>query len=447
MLIFHRFQVVYWGSIMILLLLSCQSNTKQSRPANPPVGVVPVQITRTKTGYQILRGGKPYYIKGVSGQQQLDRVKMLGGNSIRLYTTNYADAVLDKAQEQGLTVMLGLWMKPEYEKFDYFDQDAVAQQKEQIRQDVLRYKNHPALLMWNVGNELDMHSTNPRSFQVLNDYIKMIHELDPYHPVTTALSGHFNMVAATRRFCPDLDILTLNVFDQLDKLSERLLEKGWDGPYIVGEFGARGWWEAPMTAWQAPLDQSSTMKAEYISSRFKSTMVKDRDRCLGSYVLYWGQRFEQTPMWFSLFTAKGEKTPVVDLMHTLWTGKEVSNKAPYLTQLKLNGQDASENTFLEPGMIYPAIVDVTDPEGDSLRVHWEVTPDINEMGALPQYRTAPEPVANAIEQVQGLQARVRAPAKRGPYRLMVSVYDGQGSVATHSYPFYVGTMQEVNINK
>jgi hypothetical protein len=301
--------------------------------------------------------------------------------------------------------------------------------------------------MWSVGNELDMHSTNPRSFQVLNDIVRMIHELDPYHPVTTALSGHFNMVGATRRFCPDLDILTVNVFGYLEQLNELLIEKGWDGPYIVGEFGARGWWEAPKTVWKAPLDQSSKEKVEFISSRYKNMMVNGQARCLGSYVLYWGQRFEQTPMWFSLFTEKGEKTPIVDLMHTLWTGKEVPNKAPDLTQLRLNGQDASENTFLQPGNLYPAFVKVTDPEGDSLRVSWEVTPDISEMDALPQYRTAPEPIAKAIEQAQGFQASVRAPTKPGPYRLLVMVYDGQGSVATHSYPFHVGAMRAVSIKK
>lgn len=442
MLVTNRLQWLFWLSCFTLLLPNCQSRSTHSELlTTAPAGVIPVQIVATKTGYQVLRAGKPYYIKGVSGQQQLDRVKELGGNSVRLYTTNYADAVLDEAQKEGLTVMLGLWMKPEYEHFDYFDREAVASQTEEIRQQVLKFRHHPALLMWNVGNELDMRSKNPRSFQVLNDVVRMIHELDPYHPVTTTMSGHLEMVWAASRFCPDLDVLTINVFNQLENIGDRLVADGWKGPYIIGEFGSTGWWEAPKTAWEAPIEQSSTVKAAHISSGFKKNILGDPDRCLGSYVLYWGQRFEQTPMWFSLFTAAGEKTAIVDTMQHLWSGKLPTNAAPKLTKLQLNGQEASDNTFLQPGKAYLAVVEATDAEGDPLRVHWEVVADVNEMDALPQYRTAPEPISAAIKEMQGLQAQVLAPSTPGPYRLLVTVYDGRGSVATSSYPFYVGKLK------
>ena len=183
--------LVLFGSLCSLLA-GCRSDGKTTNTIPPPPpGVTPVQVVRTATGYQLLRGGAPYQIKGVAGLQQLDRVRALGGNSVRIYTTTYADAIMDKAHEQGLTVMLGLWMKPEYEDFDYFDRKAVAEQREEIRQQVLKYRNHPALLMWNVGNELDNHTNNPRAFQILNEVTRMIHELDPYHPVTTSLTSNF----------------------------------------------------------------------------------------------------------------------------------------------------------------------------------------------------------------------------------------------------------------
>jgi hypothetical protein len=31
--------------------------------------------------------------------------------------------------------------------------------------------------------------------------------------------------------------------------------------------------------------------------------------CLGSYVLYWGNRFEQRDMWLSMFAPAGQKNP------------------------------------------------------------------------------------------------------------------------------------------
>ncbi|QIL74581.1 glycoside hydrolase family 2 TIM barrel-domain containing protein [Hymenobacter sp. HDW8] len=372
--------------------------------------------------------------------QQLDRVKELGGNSVRLYTTNYADAIMDKAHAQGLTVMLGLWMKPEYEDFDYYDRRAVALQNEEIRRQVLRFRNHPALLMWNVGNELDNHTNNPRAFQILNDVVKMIHELDPYHPVTTTMTSSLHMVTAVERFCPDLDVLTVNVFSQMGRIRSHLVGNGWTGPYILGEYGARGWWvgEAPKTKWRAPLDQSSNTKAEYIRTRYEKTMVGDKDYCLGGYILYWGQRFEQTSMWFSLFTQSGDKTAVVDMIHYLWTGKSMPNKAPSLRSMRLAGKSPLRNTFLRAGNTYEATVVASDPEGDSLDIKWEVVPDVNENFILPQHRTARESLPAAILQAKGARALVKAPTKKGPYRLLVTANDGHGSVATHSYPFYVG---------
>lgn len=445
-----RLYYFFWLSCIAIVFFGCRSDSKKAANlASVPVGVVPVQIKKTETGYQLLRGGKPYFIKGVAGLQQLDRVKELGGNSLRLYTTNYADAIMDKAQEQGLTVMLGLWMKPEYEGFDYYDRKAVALQNEEIRRQVLRFRNHPALLMWNVGNELDNHTNNPRAYQVLNDMVKMIHELDPYHPVTTSMTGSLHMVSRVQRFCPELDVLTINVFSGLELVRSGLVERGWTGPYIIGEFGARGWWkgEAPATKWNAPLDQSSNTKAEYIRTRYEKLIASDQGHCLGSYVLYWGQRFEQTSMWFSLFTPSGEKTAVVDIVHYLWTGKSMPNKAPNLRSLRLAGKPPLRSTFLRAGGTYEATVVASDPEGDSLTIKWEVVPDVDESFILPQHRTAREALPGAIIQAQGTRALVKAPARKGAYRLLVVANDGQGSVATHSYPFYVGVLTAADLKK
>ena len=408
------------------------------KPLQPAAGVVPVQVVRTASGYQLLRAGRPYQIKGAAGVQHFDLVREKGGNSVRLYTTDYADVLLDEAQRQGLTVTLGLWMKPSYEKFDYYDPKAIEEQKQAVYRQVQRYKNHPALLMWNLGNELDNHARDFKAYQIVNETAQMIHQLDPNHPVTTSITDAIYFVPVISKLCPEINLLTINVFDKMASMPKGLAYVGWTGPYVIGEFGGRGWWESLETAWGAPLDQSGSAKAEFIRHGYETTVVGQSAHCLGSYVLYWGNRFEQTDMWLSMFAPTGEKTPLVDAIQFLWTGQKAVNQAPSVGAIRLAGKFDIDNVVLQPNTDYPASISAIDPDGDSLRLRWKITRDVNEFHTLPQNRTAPEVIASAIRRSAGQTALVHTPAAWGPYRLLVDVFDGKGSVTSDSFPFFVG---------
>ncbi|GAB3579804.1 hypothetical protein GCM10027345_20350 [Hymenobacter daeguensis] len=407
-------------------------------PLQPEAGVVPVRLAHTATGYQLLRNGKPYFIKGASGVQRFDLIRQCGGNSVRIYSPNYADVLLDDAQRQGLTVMFGLWMRPPYEKFDYYDPQAVRAQQEEICRQVMRYKNHPALLMWNLGNELDNNNGDFKVYQVVNETVRMIHQLDPNHPVTTAVTDGIYAIPAIANLCPDLDVLTVNVFDKLAIEPARLAKAGWSRAFVIGEFGVRGWWESPLTSWNAPIEPTNAEKVATIERGYRAAIVGAPERCLGGYVLYWGNRFEQTAMWLSLLSPAGEKTPQLDMMHYLWTNQRFPNLAPQVGTVRLAGRQPLDDVALLPDTDYPATVSATDAEGDTLRVQWAVTRDADELHTLPQNRTAPETIPGAIRRATGLRAVVHTPRERGAYRLLVSVRDGHGSLGTDSFPFFVG---------
>ena len=53
---------------------------------------------------------------------------------------------------------------------------------------VREYKDHPALIIWVIGNELNMEK-NPKVWDAVNDLSKKIHQIDPNHPTTTPLAG------------------------------------------------------------------------------------------------------------------------------------------------------------------------------------------------------------------------------------------------------------------
>ena len=170
------------------LMLACSPGT--SDPTSP----VKVEIVRSGDGYQLLRGGEPYVIRGAGmSVDDIERFALNGGNSIRNWTTisdtQDTQALLDSAHAHGVTVALGLPMHAERHGFDYDDAAAVERQLEAMRTEVLKYRDHPALLAWLIGNELDHSYTDPRVWDAVNDVARMIHELDPNHPASTTLSG------------------------------------------------------------------------------------------------------------------------------------------------------------------------------------------------------------------------------------------------------------------
>ena len=70
-----------------------------------------VEVVETSNGYQLLRGGEPYVVRGAGmGVDDIARFASHGGNSIRTWTTVYdyqdARSLLDKAHEHGALVYL-----------------------------------------------------------------------------------------------------------------------------------------------------------------------------------------------------------------------------------------------------------------------------------------------------------------------------------------------------
>ena len=85
--------------------------------------------------------------------------------------------------------MLGLYLRPERTGMNYNDVHAVEGQLAELKQEVLKYKDHPALLLWGIGNELDLKYTNTRVWDAVEELAKFIHDVDPNHPTSTVLAG------------------------------------------------------------------------------------------------------------------------------------------------------------------------------------------------------------------------------------------------------------------
>ena len=310
---------------------------------------VKVDVRKVDSGYQLYRDGQPYFVKGAGGSRYLNRVAAYGGNSIRTWGTANGDKILDSANKYGLTVLMGLGLTPERHGFDYNDTAAVRKQFERVRAEVLKYKDHPALLAWGIGNELNLSYKNPRVWDAVNDVSKMIHELDPAHPATTVLAGiNKSEVEYIKAHVAAIDFLSINTYGGLASLPRQVKAVGWDGAYMVTEWGPTGHWEGLQTSWKAPIEETSSEKAAVYKSRYEYSVERDKEKCLGSYVFLWGQKQERTPTWYGLFTEGGEESEVVDVMQFLWSGRWPANKAPHLYSFQLNDQKATGNIMLKP---------------------------------------------------------------------------------------------------
>jgi len=419
-------------SVLLNVLFLSYGWGKQGKP-------VKSTIVKVENGFTIMRNGQPYFIKGAGGTNNLEKLKAYGGNSIRTWSPQQAGEVLNKAQKLGLTVTLGLDVKTERHGFDYNDPIAVAKQKEYIRTIVLKYKDHPALLAWGIGNELNLHYSNPKVWDAVNSIAEMIHELDPNHLVTTMLAGvNQKEIDYIKTRCPALDLIAVQVYGGLAAVPEQLKRTGWNKPYIVTEWGPTGHWEGLQTPWGASIEETSHEKALVYKSRYEASIGKDKN-CLGSYVFLWGQKQERTPTWYGLFTESGEENEVVDVMQYLWSGQWPRNRAPQLDSLLLDHRHAKDFIYLESGKAYPIEAFVRDPNGDKLQIRWELLLESTDLKEGGDREERPQALSDFIKNITDNRTLLTAPSQEGAYRLFVYASDGNNKVATANIPFFVNS--------
>ncbi len=422
-----------------VFMQGCGENDLESQESS----AIKVEVVARDGGFQLLRGGEPYLIKG-AGLEYGDIVSFAahGGNSIRTWTTNNdvetAQEVLDKALENGVTVSLGLQLGAEHWGFDYDDHEAVAAQLEAARGEVLKYRDHPALIVWIIGNELNFDYTNEKVYDAVNDVSKMIHELDPDHPTTTTVAGlDADVVTDIETRAPDLDFVSFQVYGALADLPEFLREKGYVKPFFVTEWGATGYWEVDKTEWGAPIEATSSGKAETYLDGYRNFLEPLEGNLIGSYVFLWGQKQERTPTWFGLFTESGEETEAVDVMHYIWNGTWPDNRSPVVKSFLLDGRTAEENVKLRAGQSYDAVVELIDHDGDPLTYRWEVKPESDATQAGGDFEESIENLDSLISNPGEEQVEITAPLNSAAYRLFVYANDGQGHAAHANIPFYV----------
>ncbi|MFG1298278.1 glycosyl hydrolase [Xanthobacter sp. V3C-3] len=384
-------------------------------------------------GSEILVDGKPFVPMGASGVERLVELKALGANVLRTYGQEPGE-ILDAAQRAGLKVIVGFWLGHPRLGFDYANRAAVAQQLEALRHMVDRYHSHPALLMWGIGNEVEVDLTPEEAMVVwpaIEEAAKLAKTLDGQHPTMAVVAEVGNGKAElVKRLAPSIDVLGINGYgDGLLTSAKRARAQGWTGPVIITEMGALGHWDAPMTEWGAPVELTSTQKAD----RVKRYLTTARQAGVGAIPFLWGQKQEVTPTWYSLLLPTGEWTQTVGEMAEVWGGQVpgAPNRAPRIVSLAFAGPAR----FGIEGETQARLV-ATDPDGDPLKVDWQIMAEtqVRSVGGDPE--PVPPSFPSGLREPSPTGVRV-AGLQPGAYRLFVTVRDGRGAAATGNLPFQV----------
>ncbi len=195
------------GLLMMFSLFSC-GTTHES------------DVVRT-LGRKLLVNDKPYLIKGVcyhpvsKGQtkrsfefldQDLALMVEAGINTIRVYEPIEELEVLDKIAASGLKVIIGFG----YNQNGYYDLLSGS-----YLDYIKKYKNHNAILFWELGNEYNYHpewfdGNIAHWYAVMNRAAEVIHQEDENHPVSTAHGELPDALAINS--CPEIDLWGLNVY-------------------------------------------------------------------------------------------------------------------------------------------------------------------------------------------------------------------------------------------
>jgi hypothetical protein len=388
-------------------------------------------VPRANGGFELVRNGEPYFVKGAVGSRELDRLGKAGGNSIRIYAPG---AALDDAESRGLTALVGLNLGRPRQGFDYRDSRKVQAQRERVREAVAKFKDHPAVLMWALGNENELRASDEDRMLVWKEteqLARIVKETDPNHPVIAVIAGlgkaNLEELAET---APSLDAVGINTYGGMLTLGAAVRKHGWAKPWLVTEFGPRGHWEVSKTSWGMPVEDSSTEKAGFYERAYKAS-VSDQPACLGSYVFLWGQKQEKTHTWYGMFLPDGTPLGAVDAMTHAWTGRWAANRAPRISEVRL--ADSPEHIFGK-GSHIKAHVTASDPDSDPLKITWDIRKDVADNPNTGGDREEPTP---PLESASGADVTFSVPPAAGNYRLFVYVYDGKGSAATANVPVRV----------
>jgi exo-beta-1,3-glucanase (GH17 family) len=205
--------------------------------------------------------------------QDLKLMVAAGINTIRVYEPIDNIKILDKFEAAGLKVIMGFGYN-QHGNFDILSGTFLNY--------INKYKNHKAILFWELGNEYNYHpewfdNDIKNWYKALNKATDLIHNNDTLHPVATAHGELPDSLALS--ICQNIDIWGINVYRWDNPES---LIKEWTSlslkPMYLSEAGADSYMSIEKNGYKKGSNEKA--QADAISHILDQTFKFKKD-CIG----------------------------------------------------------------------------------------------------------------------------------------------------------------------
>ena len=432
------------GGTLSIGALSVQTSTGTVPPpyTTPPVpsGASVVKVTGSSLGsYGLSVNGAPYQMKGVTfgpanatAAAYMPDLQAMGVNTIRTWgTDSTTQPLLDAAAPYGIKVINGFWLS---QSADYVSDSSYKSSTEaSILASVNQYKNSPAVLMWDIGNEVLLNLPNVYSGAQLtaeeNAYVQYvdqiavaIHQADPNHPVTSTDAWRPGIFQFYQANAPHLDLIAVNDYGDVCNLKGNWSSDGFTKPYIVTESGPAGEWEVPNDANGVPVQETDQQNAAGYATAW-GCITGNPGISLGGTLFNYGTENDFGGIWYNLVPG-GWKRLAYDQVTKLFRGTAPANTAPVISNLTV-----SQDSAVPAGGQFTVSASVSDPEGDPLSYNLMLNSKYVDGSTGLQYATFTQTGAGTFS--------VTAPKTVGVWKVYVYAYDGQGNVGVQTESFRV----------
>ncbi len=401
-----------------------------------PTGGSQVQVTGSQGNWQLRVNGSPYQVKGMTygppaaaaGAYLPDLVSM-GVNTIRTWGTDASSKpLLDAASAYGVKVINGFWLN---QGADYVNDTAYKTNTlNTIVQWVNTYKNHPGVLMWDVGNEVILTTQDHFSgaqveqqriayAQYVDQVAQAVHAADPNHPVTST-DAWVGAWPYYKQFSPHLDLYAINAYGAVCGIKQAWISGGYTVPYILTEGGPAGEWEVPNDANGVPTEPTDPQKRDGYTNSW-NCLTSHTGVALGGTYFHYGVENDFGGVWLNVTPGRWKRLSYY-AVRQMYGGAPASNTPPVIS-----GMTAGQN--VPAGGQFPVSVNVSDPDGDA--IHYNVMLTSKYVDGSVGLRYA------SFTQTGNGSFSVTAPQTLGTWKVYVYAYDGHGNVGVETRSFTV----------